>query len=258
LERKVIEDNKKLRQDLIDYKKEIDVLKKEKERVMDDNRQIRQNISLQEDGVVEYQAIHYRQESKIKKLKEKVQVLKAYIAQEVNKHTKESESVKYQYQVRVNELESQLQSLRDELKFRVKENRSLKTLSQIILDQRSEIEEFLIETLDHVKEEVRKQRLSDRKNRLPEIGKTRLDTKPKKTWEKLDFTSLDWDDKEKILRILFSKMNTGLPPSNWRSALLERSSELINSSSVQNMHNLHQYSSMSTTNKDHMNEALSS
>jgi len=247
LEHKVIEDNKKLRLELIEYKKEIEILKKEKERVLEENRQIRQNISLQEDGVVEYQAIHYRQESKIKKLKEKVQVLKAYIAQEVNKHTKESEALKYQSQVRINELETQLATVREELKFRVKESNSLKTLSQIILDQRSEIEEFLLETLDHVKEEVRKQRQTDRKNRLPEINsKSRLDIKPKKSWEKLDITSLDWEDKEKILRILFSKMNTGLPPSNWRSALMERSSELINQQSL------------STTNKDTMHEAMRS
>jgi len=116
--------------------------------------------------------------------------------------------------------------LRDELRVRVKETKNLKTLSQIILDQRSEIEEFLIETLDHVKEEVRKQRTFDRKNRLPEItsSKSKLDLKPKKNWEKLEFTSLDWEDKEKILRILFSKMNTGLIPTNWRTMTLEKSS----------------------------------
>jgi len=81
LEKQVMEDNKKLRLDLLEYKKELDILKKEKEKAVEENKAIRQNVSLQEDGAIEYQAILYRQETKIKKLKEKIQVLKTYIAQ---------------------------------------------------------------------------------------------------------------------------------------------------------------------------------
>ena len=77
----MIEDNKKLNLDLLHYKKEVELLKKEKERAIGENKHIKQNMSLQEDGVLEYQAIHFRQESKIKKLKEKVRLLKAYITQ---------------------------------------------------------------------------------------------------------------------------------------------------------------------------------
>ena len=84
LEKQVIEDNKKLRLELIEYKKELEILKREKDRAIGENKQIKQSVSIQEDGAIEYQAILYRQENKIKKLKEKVQVLKNYIAQ-VNK-----------------------------------------------------------------------------------------------------------------------------------------------------------------------------
>jgi len=230
LERKVIDDNKKLQEDLLKYKKEVDILRRERERAVDENKQIKQNISIQEDGVVEYQAIHFRQESKIRKLKEKIQLLKTYISQEVNGHTKELETAKYQYQVRIADLESQVQRLTDEATMKLKENKRLKTLSQIILDQRSEIEEFLLETLDHVKEEVRKQRANERKLKLPEISsRSKLESK-RKDWDKIEFSSLDWEDKEKILRILFSKMNSGLLPANWRTSTLERSSELMNNS----------------------------
>jgi hypothetical protein len=27
---------------------------------------------------------------------------------------------------------------------------------------------------------------------------------------------LDWEDRERVLRLMFSKMNSGQPPSNWR------------------------------------------
>lgn len=29
---------------------------------------------------------------------------------------------------------------------------------------------------------------------------------------------LDWEDRERVLRLMFSKMNTGQPASNWRIA----------------------------------------
>lgn len=28
---------------------------------------------------------------------------------------------------------------------------------------------------------------------------------------------LDWEDRERVLRLLFSKMNAGVPASNWRA-----------------------------------------
>jgi len=32
----------------------------------------------------------------------------------------------------------------------------------------------------------------------------------------VELNDLDWEDRETVLRLLFSKMNTGEPASNWR------------------------------------------
>lgn len=91
----------------------------------------------------------------------------------------------------------------------------------MILDQRSEIEEFFLESIDHVKEELRKQSTLDpvkRSSRFPDIlSKSKSDSRTKLYSDKIDFGNLSWEDKEKILRILFSKMNAGVPPMNWRT-----------------------------------------
>jgi hypothetical protein len=34
--------------------------------------------------------------------------------------------------------------------------------------------------------------------------------------EKVDIAELDWEDRERVLRLLFSKINTGVPPVHWR------------------------------------------
>jgi hypothetical protein len=32
----------------------------------------------------------------------------------------------------------------------------------------------------------------------------------------VELSDLDWEDRERVLRLMFSKMNSGQPPSNWR------------------------------------------
>lgn len=91
----------------------------------------------------------------------------------------------------------------------------------MILDQRSEIEEFFLESLDSVKEEIRKkttQEATKKSSRFPDIlTKSKSEARSKVYSDKIDFGSLGWEDKEKILRILFSKMNAGVTPTNWRN-----------------------------------------
>ena len=36
---------------------------------------------------------------------------------------------------------------------------------------------------------------------------------------------MDWEDRERVLRLMFSKMNTGQPASNWRLAGASRGNE---------------------------------
>jgi hypothetical protein len=39
----------------------------------------------------------------------------------------------------------------------------------------------------------------------------------------VELNDLDWEDRETVLRLLFSKMNTGEPASNWRDPQATRS-----------------------------------
>lgn len=78
---KTEEENVRLKQDLNMHKGELEYLNREKLKLEEDNKDYKRNISLQEEGTLEYQAINYRQANKIRKLKEKIQYLKNYIAQ---------------------------------------------------------------------------------------------------------------------------------------------------------------------------------
>ena len=89
----------------------------------------------------------------------------------------------------------------------------------MILDQRSDIEEFFLESLEYVKEEIKK---TQKHAKLPEISSkinhiTQETSKTRAFGDKVDFSSLGWPEKEKILRVLFSKINAGGAPSYWRN-----------------------------------------
>jgi len=74
------EEKEKLKQQIEIYKKELGLYQKEKTKMNVENKGYKENLSIKEDSFLEYQAMNYRQAQKIKKLKDKIQVLKGYIA----------------------------------------------------------------------------------------------------------------------------------------------------------------------------------
>lgn len=103
----------------------------------------------------------------------------------------------------------------------MKEIKNLKAVAQMILDQRSDVEEYFLEAVDIVKEELKKKSSQDllkQPSRYTEtLSKGKADSRGRFSSDKLDYNNLPWEEKEKILRILFAKMNSGIPPSNWRT-----------------------------------------
>ncbi len=56
------------------------------------------------------------------------------------------------------------------------------------------------------------------RSKLPGITDHKMQQDPSKNYsEKVDLNDLDWEDRERVLRLLFSKMNAGVPASNWRA-----------------------------------------
>ena len=141
-------ENKKLKSELEIHQNELEQLKKDKVLMQEQNISFKKNQSINEEGAIEYQTINHLQNIKINKLKEKVEYLKNFIAEEVQKYTKETEIMKYQNQTKLQEYEHQIKSLKEQLFSRSKELKSIRAISQMILDQRSDIEQFFLEALD--------------------------------------------------------------------------------------------------------------
>ena len=78
---KTQDENKKLRYNISNQKFELEDIGRQKQKLANDNKGFKRDVAIEEEGTLEYQAINYRQANKIRKIKEKIQYLKNFIAQ---------------------------------------------------------------------------------------------------------------------------------------------------------------------------------
>jgi hypothetical protein len=98
-------------------------------------------------------------------LKGKIQVLEKSLGQIVEDFEKEKEIVRYQHDQIIRDQKEEIINYREMLRSKNSELRKVKALSQVILDQRSDVEQFFLEALEQIKEEIRKKISAERKHR---------------------------------------------------------------------------------------------
>ena len=83
---------------------------------------------------------------------------------------KEKELLKFQHEQIIKEQREDIATLRENLKQKSKELKNIRALAQVMLNQRSEIEQFFLEALEQIKEEIRKKISIERKQKRSEFG----------------------------------------------------------------------------------------
>jgi chromosome segregation ATPase len=206
-------DNARLISDMKLQRKEVEDIKKDKKRILEENRNLRQELEISQTQVKECAAKQSDMQKTIKMLKEKIKASENEISQISHDHEKEKEMMMDQFNLQFQDKASELNNLREQVRVRSKELKNMKALAQMILDQRSDVEQFFLESLEQIKEEVQKRIIAEGKTKkLPFINQ-----KGKTYSDKVELSDLDWEDRERVLRLLFSKMNMGVPPQNWRT-----------------------------------------
>lgn len=125
-------------------------------------------------------------------------------------------------------------ALRRLLKLKNKELRNLRKLAQTVLDQRSDVEQFFLDALAHVRREIEVERAKRRDReretfqanmrraiglpppstssssslttRFPKLASSGT-APPNNKNDKVDLAQLSWEDKERVLRLVFAKIN---------------------------------------------------
>ena len=73
--------------------------------------------------------------------------------------------VRYQHEQIIKEQRSDIINMRENLRVQNRELKNVRALSKVIIDQRSEVEQFFLEALEQIKEEIRKKISIERKNK---------------------------------------------------------------------------------------------
>eukprot|EP01137_Pigoraptor_chileana_P017606 Opistho-2@75922 len=240
----VFKENVRLAEALRFHHQEGEELKKAKLLLMEQIRSLSEDRELNRGVVQEKIGQSQKQAQLIRELGEKVQTLEKSLSQVVKDFDAERRRLKDQTEIQLSELIATVDDLRRTLALKTKEMNHVKRLSRNILDQRTDLEQFFIDSLELVKKEIAGNRAQYKKEAAAAYNQQmRLATMRKNgqgfpairtfhpsatstnsifmdfseaerrgydiqgTAPRMDITDLTWEERERVLRIMFAKLN---------------------------------------------------
>ena len=216
--KKILFENRRMAEELRLQVAETDSLQKTKKVLEEEGKKLRREVALNEQSVKEYAKQGFRQSKEIKELSAKVKGLERSLSQSVHQFEKEKDTLSQTGGRRLAEAELDTQGLRQLVRLKSKELSHMKRLAAIILQKRNEVETFLLDSIDAVKGEITRRRAEEerampggRRGLLPALGSSKPSNLPSNPDEHVDIRDLTWDDRERVLRLLFAKINNAAP-----------------------------------------------
>ena len=195
---------------------ELKEFKETNNKINEDNKLFKLTMNCSDKLLNECAKIQIQKQTLISKYKETIENQYA----EIEKMSKVFDSSKNdlieQYNLIIKSNTEELHKLKTSNSELKAENKKLKALSQMILDQRSEVEMFFIESLEDVKQELYKKKKQEqrKKSLFPSISNKY--SKPIEEMNKMTIKDLSVEDKEKMLKLLFSKINVNSKPKGYK------------------------------------------
>lgn len=110
-----VEKNKELVEKKGEHEKQVKTQKLDKARLIENNKKAKIEFLRNEENMIEYQTLTFKQSKKIQELKEEIKELNQKFPDEVAKYTKELEFLKFDNESKKSELEFMYQSKRHSL-----------------------------------------------------------------------------------------------------------------------------------------------
>jgi hypothetical protein len=227
----------KLREELKSTQEYNDMLRKENDRFRSEQHKSRLNIELSEQRDEEYAKRGVQQQRTIKELQSKNQSLERTMTQVLSDFEAEKKKWAEFHANSTQDTKNELASLRQLVKLKTRELDQIKKLSKVILSQRSEVEQFMLEALDQVKLEIAQKReqafktakleysrqvreaaklTQKTRTKFPSLSSKRLEgslapmptiAPPEPVNGRVELKDLSAEDRERVLRLLFARMN---------------------------------------------------
>ncbi|KAF1520028.1 Basal body-orientation factor 1, partial [Eudyptes sclateri] len=221
--------------------KEIMELQKIKQKLEEDKTLLLQEKEINE-GLIQKKVLQInRQKAQIGDLQRKVEKLEMALCHMTRESVRESQKTQHQALIENQASMVEIKKLQQLLEMKDREMNRVKKLARNILNERTEVERFFLDALEHVKQEIISSRKHYKKKaqtayyrkmmeacagkeEFPKIKTFKsninstnsvyrdLEEAEKCYWakiqfEKVDISELTWEQKERVLRLLFAKMN---------------------------------------------------
>uniref|UniRef100_K1QSB4 Basal body-orientation factor 1 n=1 Tax=Magallana gigas TaxID=29159 RepID=K1QSB4_MAGGI len=236
----VYKENVRLSEALSYHMKEGEVLKKLRDKLQEENEQLRGDKELNDMMVQEKIVQVKQQKEQIRQLTEKIQTLEKSLSHMSREFNTEKRSIMQQARTENEAAKIELAKLQRVIDLKTREMNKVKRLAKNILDQRTELERFFLESLEQVRNEINANQAQYRvdaqaayqqkmlkafagKGDFPKIrtfNKSDISTNSvykdleaaEKMYDisgKVDISDLTWEQKERVIRYLFARMNGG-------------------------------------------------
>ncbi|KAI8819478.1 uncharacterized protein EV422DRAFT_534892 [Fimicolochytrium jonesii] len=240
-EKEVFRQNMRMTEALRYHVQEGEELNKANAELVLTNKQLLEEKNLH-DVMVKEKILQNKQQSKdIKEQQQKIQSLEHTLSHVVREFERERDIMAQRAQRELQEVRTIAAGLKESLDRKSKEMRHIKRLAQHILDQRTDLERFFMDALDHVRGEIEQEQENAKKavqaeytRRMKAILTSKGIPTPQPTTDakagalpasiimplpappspaadsapaRVDLSDLTWADKERIMRLLFARMN---------------------------------------------------
>ncbi|KXJ08501.1 basal body-orientation factor 1 [Exaiptasia diaphana] len=236
--RSVYKENVRVNAALEFHMKEGQELRKERDSLADQTKELLSEKELNGIIVQEKVVESKHQGKQIEELKEKVKTLEQSLTHLVREFEEERQTMIEKADNEAKSSRAEIARLQRVVELKTKEMNKVKRLAKNILDQRTEMEQFFLDSLEYVKNEIVRNRVQYRRDAQAAYQQRMLEAhgghgdypmvrtfKPSDTstnnvfddlkvaerWTgmegKIDIGDLTWEQRERILRLLFAKMN---------------------------------------------------
>jgi len=156
--KRILQQNRRLAEDLKLHVQETADLQRIKAQLEEENRRLKRDMELNEQQVKEYAKDRFKHSREVKELQTKVKNLEKSLSQVVKDFEKERDRLVGKGKQDMEESRVENSGLRKLLKLKEREHARIKKLAQDIIGQRTEVEQFFLESLEQVRDEIVRER----------------------------------------------------------------------------------------------------
>ncbi|GAX85577.1 hypothetical protein CEUSTIGMA_g12992.t1 [Chlamydomonas eustigma] len=203
--KRILQQNRRMAEELKIHVQETDVLQHEVRILEEERGRLMREVSLKSELESGYAKRGAKQSMAIKEAQAKIASLDQSMQQLMQEFDKERQAIMKNTQSQISDAQAEAEALRRLVKLKTRELKNVRRLAQEVLLQRSDVETFLLSSLHLVRKEIERGSLRPRSGPSFSKGSDAIDHN--EGAGRLDIKELPWDDRERILRLLFAKVN---------------------------------------------------